>query len=170
MGGLSLLQGIFTTQGSNQGLLHWGRILYHLSYQGSYIGRGALVTEGPPLGSLGRPSHCGLFCRVPLLGQLLLWSARARTASARQEPLRLADLTQGAWAGAVPPVPLAPEPGCRVASCCSGQAAVAGEGDPAGHPWAPAASAPPAKPGRPAAGVHPAPNMTVLSGCCWLPF
>ena len=103
MGGLSLLQGIFTTQGSNQGLLHWGRILYHLSYQGSYIGRGALVTEGPPLGSLGRPSHCGLFCRVPLLGQLLLWSARARTASTRQEPLRLADLPQGACGRALFP-------------------------------------------------------------------
>ena len=29
-----------------------GRILYQLSYQGSYIGRGALVTEGHP--SLGR--------------------------------------------------------------------------------------------------------------------
>ena len=30
-----LLQGIFPTQGLNSGLLHWRRILYHLSHQGS---------------------------------------------------------------------------------------------------------------------------------------
>ena len=30
----ALLQGIFPTQGSNQGLLHCRRILYHLSHQG----------------------------------------------------------------------------------------------------------------------------------------
>ena len=29
----SLLQGIFPTQGSNLGLLHFRQILYHLSYQ-----------------------------------------------------------------------------------------------------------------------------------------
>ena len=34
VGSLSLLQGIFLTQGSNQGLLHCRRILYQLSYQG----------------------------------------------------------------------------------------------------------------------------------------
>ena len=33
-GSLSLLQGIFLTQGSNQGLLHCRWILYQLSYQG----------------------------------------------------------------------------------------------------------------------------------------
>ena len=32
---LSLLQGIFSTQKSNQGLLHCRWILYQLSYQGS---------------------------------------------------------------------------------------------------------------------------------------
>ena len=31
----SLLQGIFLTQGSNLGVLHFGQILYHLSHQGS---------------------------------------------------------------------------------------------------------------------------------------
>ena len=31
----SLLQGIFPTQGSNPGLLHCRRMLYHLSHQGS---------------------------------------------------------------------------------------------------------------------------------------
>ena len=35
MGSLSLLQGIFLTQESNQGLLHCRWILYQLSYQGS---------------------------------------------------------------------------------------------------------------------------------------
>ena len=35
VGSLTLLQWIFPTQGSNQGLLHCRRILYQLSYQGS---------------------------------------------------------------------------------------------------------------------------------------
>ena len=34
-GSLSLLQGIFPTQGSNPGLPHCRQILYHLSHQGS---------------------------------------------------------------------------------------------------------------------------------------
>ena len=32
-----LLQGIFSTQGSNPGLLHCRRILYHLTHQGSPV-------------------------------------------------------------------------------------------------------------------------------------
>ena len=35
VGNLSLLQGIFPTQGSNPGLPHCRRILYQLSHQGS---------------------------------------------------------------------------------------------------------------------------------------
>ena len=35
LGSLSLLQGIFPTQGSNPGLLHCGLIIYQLSHQGS---------------------------------------------------------------------------------------------------------------------------------------
>ena len=35
VGSLSLLQGIFPTQGSNPGLLYCRQILYQLSYQGS---------------------------------------------------------------------------------------------------------------------------------------
>ena len=35
VGSLSLLQGIFPTQGSNPGLPHCGQILYQLSHQGS---------------------------------------------------------------------------------------------------------------------------------------
>ena len=38
VGSLSLLQGIFPIQESNQGLLHCRRILYRLSYEGSYDG------------------------------------------------------------------------------------------------------------------------------------
>ena len=30
-----LLQGIFSTQGWNPGLLHYGQIIYHLSHQGN---------------------------------------------------------------------------------------------------------------------------------------
>ena len=36
-GGLSLLQGIFPTQGSNPGLLHYRQILYRLSHKGSPV-------------------------------------------------------------------------------------------------------------------------------------
>jgi len=35
MGSLSPLQGIFPTQGSNPGLLHYRQILYQLSHKGS---------------------------------------------------------------------------------------------------------------------------------------
>ena len=35
VGSLSLLQGIFLTQGSNPGIPHCGQILYHLSHQGN---------------------------------------------------------------------------------------------------------------------------------------
>ena len=37
VGSLSLLQGIFPTQGSNPGLPHCRRILYQLSYQGTMM-------------------------------------------------------------------------------------------------------------------------------------
>ena len=61
VGSLSLLQGIFPTQGSNRGLLHCRWILYQLSYQGK--------PSGPPLILLLRiecvpgivpcgPGHC----------------------------------------------------------------------------------------------------------------
>ena len=61
MGGLSLLQGIFPTQGSNPGLPHCRRILYQLSHKGSLVcfpghefeqtpgdgeGQGSLVCHG----------------------------------------------------------------------------------------------------------------------------
>ena len=46
VGSLSLLQGIFPTQESNQGLLHWRWFLYQLSHQGSPDPHLPLVAEG----------------------------------------------------------------------------------------------------------------------------
>ena len=45
VGSHSLLQGIFPTQGSNLSLLHCKQILYHLSHQGSPIGKKWTYTE-----------------------------------------------------------------------------------------------------------------------------
>ena len=46
VGSISLLQGIFPTQESNQGLLHCRWILYQLSYQGSLMQiRASLVAQ-----------------------------------------------------------------------------------------------------------------------------
>ena len=42
VGNLSLLQGIFLTQGLNPGLLHCRQILYQLSLKGSHT-----ITKGP---------------------------------------------------------------------------------------------------------------------------
>ena len=44
VGNLSLLQGIFPTQGSNPGLLHCRRILYQLSHQGSPLSLREMVS------------------------------------------------------------------------------------------------------------------------------
>ena len=46
VGSLSLLQGIFPTQGSNSGLLHCRQILYQLSHQGSPVSMG-VFTKSP---------------------------------------------------------------------------------------------------------------------------
>ena len=40
-----LLQGIFPTQGSNLGLLHFRQILYCLSHQGSQVGNIGIVVK-----------------------------------------------------------------------------------------------------------------------------
>ena len=54
MGSLSLLQGIFPTQGSDPGLPHCRRIPYHLSHQGSPFT--SLIPWLPP-----RPPHTHLW-------------------------------------------------------------------------------------------------------------
>ena len=43
LGSLSLLQGIFPTQGLNPGLLHCRQILYHLSHMGSLCGNPYMI-------------------------------------------------------------------------------------------------------------------------------
>ena len=58
MGSLSLLQGIFPTQELNQGLLHCRRILYQLSYQGSWYQGSPIIYEFSSVQSL---SHVRLF-------------------------------------------------------------------------------------------------------------
>ena len=50
-----LLQGIFLSQGSNLGLLHYRQILYHLSHQGSPYTLLVVVSL---------PSHVRLFCNL----------------------------------------------------------------------------------------------------------
>ena len=45
VGSLSLLQRIFPTQESNQGLMHCRLILYQLSYQESHQGRGGVLSK-----------------------------------------------------------------------------------------------------------------------------
>ena len=63
MGSHSLLQRIFPTQGSNQGLLHCRQILYHLSHQGSPIyGLSPIKSVGPQLNQdSGFGSHALIF-------------------------------------------------------------------------------------------------------------
>ena len=59
VGSLSLFQGIFQTQESNQGLLHCRQILYQLSYQGSpytHIHINTHTHRGKPLLSDGNTS------------------------------------------------------------------------------------------------------------------
>ena len=65
MGSLSLLQGIFPTQGSNRGLLHCRQILYQLSHQGSPFSLGWLL----PI------SHCGFAVVTDTLAALLVGNA-----------------------------------------------------------------------------------------------
>ena len=58
VGSLSLLQGIFPTQGSNPGLLHFRHILYQLSHKGSpriEPGSPALQTDSLPTELSGKP-------------------------------------------------------------------------------------------------------------------
>ena len=54
LGTLSVLQGIFPTQGSNSGLPHCRRILYQLSYKGSPVnGRQTAVSFMPDIDGTG---------------------------------------------------------------------------------------------------------------------
>ena len=71
VGSLTLLQGIFPTQESNQGLLHCRQILYQLSHQGNHLGKGADYDCKGPTG------YIGVECRIrPLRMAVLLLSVR----------------------------------------------------------------------------------------------
>ena len=59
VGSLSLLQGIFPSQGSNPGLLHCRRILYQLSHKGS--------PSRQPISSPGDPPNLGIEQGSPAL-------------------------------------------------------------------------------------------------------
>jgi len=62
----SLLQGIFLTQGSNPGLQHCRRILYHLSHQGNQS-TSTLFKSSPSLvGVSGRAFNTSLLSPLPL--------------------------------------------------------------------------------------------------------
>ena len=69
VGSLSLLQGIFPTQGSNPGLPHCGRILYHLSHKGSPILFLFTLLLQYGLAFSGTHQACSVF--EPLLGSIL---------------------------------------------------------------------------------------------------
>ena len=56
MGSHSLLQGIFPTQGSSPGLLHYRQILYHLSHQRSPLAQFSSVAQSCP--TLCDPINC----------------------------------------------------------------------------------------------------------------
>ena len=73
VGSLSLLQGIFPTQGSNPGLLHGGQILYQLSRQGSP--RTLQRVASPFCSWSSKPRNCtGVSCIVG--GFFTSWATR----------------------------------------------------------------------------------------------
>ena len=57
VGSLSLLQGIFPSQGSNPGLLHYKLILYQLSHKGSPTNTQSLQTHVHHVGDAIQPFH-----------------------------------------------------------------------------------------------------------------
>ena len=71
VGNLSLLQGIFLTQESNQGFLHWRQILYQMSYQGIQICVYTYIIWNTSLKKLGS------FCFIYLfIYSFIIWTHR----------------------------------------------------------------------------------------------
>ena len=70
MGSLSLLQGVFPTQGLNWGLLYYSWILYQLSYQGGLAKeQGERTPLQTPLRELQQPpvqDACGHYHQPPV--------------------------------------------------------------------------------------------------------
>ena len=76
VGSLSLLQGIFLTQGSNPGLLHCRQIFYHLSYREvprCYIGNLKIQHAFPTSSDSYPPKYYRFSKLLNLSTQLVLW-------------------------------------------------------------------------------------------------
>ena len=84
VGSLSLLQGIFPTQGSNQDLLHCRRILYQLSYQEKPPSSGVLPNKPQDVALLPVSGDLSALTKshLPLPSKLSLSSAAEKSASA----------------------------------------------------------------------------------------
>ena len=82
VGSRFILQGIFPTQRSNQGLLHWKQILSCLSYQGSpagvmghsFCGGVVVIYRQDPLGGSSQLLTMGYFCQF-FINSMVAWSA-----------------------------------------------------------------------------------------------
>ena len=83
VGSLSLLQGIFPTQGSNQDLLHCRRILYQLSYQ-KPLSSGVLPNKPQDVALLPVSGDLSALTKshLPLPSKLSLSFASEKSASA----------------------------------------------------------------------------------------
>ena len=99
VGGLSLLQGIFPTQGLNQGLLHCRQILHQLNHQGNPI----LLTS------------CDAEKIYHTCGHSVTSNSATPWTVARQTPLSMGFSRHEYWSG-LPFPPLYDE--CKVASVC----------------------------------------------------
>ena len=93
VGSLSLLLGIFPTQGSNPGLQHCWQILYQLSHQGSPL------SYVSPLLTIFRVQFSGIKCIHPVLYQLSLPTSRASQAALVVEnpPVNSGDMRDAVW-------------------------------------------------------------------------
>ena len=119
-----LLQEIFLTQGSNLGLLHCRRILYHLSHQGSLqiaLGCSFLWLSNTPSCVCVYISICMCVCVcvcVYTLSHVRLSAAPWTVAC--QVPLSKGFSSQQCWSGLLcPPVGDLPDPGIKPMSLAS---------------------------------------------------
>ena len=107
MGCHALLQGIFPTQGSNQGLLHCRQILYHLSHQGTYweviltcLCTHVANTPSKTQGILSTPA--GSLCPFWVVTTILTSSSKACVFELEQEFSSKTVPITGAIAGSLP--------------------------------------------------------------------
>ena len=94
VGSLSLLQGTFPTQESNQGLLHGRQILYQLSYQGSPTGSEIQKWTDMYIGNTEVK-----LCVCVLSHFSPIWLLATPRTVARQAPLSTGSSRQEYWSG-----------------------------------------------------------------------